>query len=77
MKIPSYFAAPVVLISILLAQGSPPRSARVGPAEIYPDPTMTPGAANPDITQGNIQSTICSREWSTRMSVHRLGIRAS
>ena len=27
---------------------------------------MTPGAANPDIIQGNIQDTICNRQWSTK-----------
>ena len=27
---------------------------------------MTPGAANPDITQRNIQDNICNRQWSTK-----------
>ena len=26
----------------------------------------TPGAANPDVTQHNIQDTICNRQWSTK-----------
>ena len=40
--------------------------AHVGPADIYPDPTRTPGAANPDITQDNIRETICNPRWSTK-----------
>jgi hypothetical protein len=28
---------------------------------------MTPGAANSDVTQHNIQDKICSRQWSTRL----------
>jgi hypothetical protein len=32
-----------------------------------PDPKMTPGATNPDITQANIDKTICNRgHWSTK-----------
>lgn len=40
--------------------------ARLGPADIYPDPARTPGAANPDITQDNIQQNICNPRWSTK-----------
>jgi hypothetical protein len=39
---------------------------RLGPADIYPDPTRTPGAVDPDITQANIQDTICNPSWSTK-----------
>jgi hypothetical protein len=28
---------------------------------------MTPGVANPDITQHNIQDNICNRQWSTKL----------
>lgn len=38
---------------------------RAGSPEIYPDPTMTPGAASPDINQANIASNICNKKWST------------
>jgi hypothetical protein len=32
-----------------------------------PDPVLTPGATNPDISQGNISETICNHgKWSTR-----------
>jgi len=41
-------------------------NSRVGPPEIYPDPVRTPGAANPEITQENIQDTICNPHWSTK-----------
>jgi hypothetical protein len=37
-----------------------------GPADIYPDPERTPGAANPEITQDNIRETICNPRWSTK-----------
>jgi hypothetical protein len=40
--------------------------ARVGPADIYPDPVRTPGATNPDITPGTIRETICNPRWSTK-----------
>src|SRR5437870_7366531 len=38
---------------------------RVGPSSLYPDPSLTPGATNPDITQATIAATICSPNWST------------
>jgi hypothetical protein len=41
--------------------------AKMGPASIYPDPNRTPGVANPDITQANINDTICNPNWSTKM----------
>ena len=40
--------------------------AHAGPADIYPDPERTPGAANPEITQDNIRETICNPRWSTK-----------
>ncbi len=39
--------------------------AKVGPAEIYPDSTRTPGAINTAITQDNIFENICSKGWTT------------
>ena len=35
------------------------KNGRVGPAEIYPDPRITPGATALDVTQENINETIC------------------
>ena len=66
MKMKIQFSVPVALACILLAHGAQPPSGRIGPSEIYPDSTMTPGAANPEVTQHNIQDTICSRQWSTK-----------
>ena len=37
-----------------------------GPSELYPDPSRTPGASNPDITQDNIADNICNPNWSTK-----------
>jgi hypothetical protein len=33
-------------------------------ATVRASPTMTPGALNPDVTQANIQETICVRGWT-------------
>lgn len=33
-------------------------------ANDLPNPQMTPGALNPDVTQANISTTICVRGWS-------------
>ncbi len=32
--------------------------------DVLPDPACTPGAINPQVTQANIASTICSRGWT-------------
>jgi len=40
---------------------------RVGPKYLYPDPTVTPGVANQDITQAKIDQTICNPNWSTKI----------
>ena len=39
---------------------------RMGPADIYPNAAITPGAINSEITQENIDQTICNPHWSTR-----------
>ena len=36
-----------------------------GAAQMYPNPTHTPGAANPAITQSNVAQTICHKGWDT------------
>lgn len=66
MKRNGALAALAVALLILTPQADRAQSNRVGPSEIYPDSARTPGAPNPDITQRNIQDTICSRHWSTR-----------
>jgi hypothetical protein len=39
---------------------------KAGPSWLYPDPILTPGFTNPDITQANIELTICNPDWSTK-----------
>jgi hypothetical protein len=50
------------------AAGSVPAAgschARGSGQEVLPDPTCTPGATNPDVTQSNIGDTICRRGWT-------------
>lgn len=55
---------PLAAICSLLAHGA--QSRRIGPEDIYPDRARTPGAANPEVTQGNIRDNICNPQWSTR-----------
>jgi len=39
--------------------------ARVGDAQIYPKSELTPGKADPTVTQDNIVQNICNKGWST------------
>src|SRR6267378_7786272 len=39
-------------------------SHRVGPSYLYPAVTATPGVVNPDVTQANINATICQSGWT-------------
>jgi hypothetical protein len=41
-------------------------ASRIGPPDIYPNPALTPGAVDPEITQDNLADTICNPTWSTR-----------
>jgi hypothetical protein len=52
--------------SSALAPATKTHVGRVGPADIYPIPSITPGAINPEITQENIHDTICNPNWTTR-----------
>jgi len=54
-------------IGMLLARVPPAQSSRVVPADIYPDPARTPGAANPQVTQQNIRDNICNPRWNTKL----------
>jgi hypothetical protein len=67
MRTRSLFPILAVGIGTLLAHAPQAQPHRIGPAEIYPDPVRTPGAANPEVTQRNIGDTICSRRWSTKL----------
>jgi hypothetical protein len=65
----SFFLVPVAVQSMPLHQcrwqrhrglrSTPGVLAGYGPADIYPDLTITPGVAASDVTQDNIQTTIC------------------
>ena len=37
---------------------------KAGPDDLYPNPQLTPGATNPDVTQANIHQTICVSGWT-------------
>lgn len=39
-------------------------AAKAGPDDLYPNPDITPGATNPDVTQANIHQTICVSGWT-------------
>src|SRR3989442_704664 len=47
---------------VVVLPGQP--APRVGPSYLYPDPETTPGVTNPQVTQANIQQTICVRGWT-------------
>jgi hypothetical protein len=47
---------------VVVPPGQPPP--RLGPSYLYPDPETTPGVTNPQVTQANIQQTICVRGWT-------------
>ena len=67
MKARVLFAAVATGIGMVLAGAPPAQPHRIGPADIYPDPAITPGAANPQVTQQNIKDNICNRRWSTKL----------
>lgn len=47
---------------VVVPPGQP--APRVGPSYLYPDPETTPGVTNPEVTQANIQQTICVKGWT-------------
>jgi len=62
-----HFAIFAAGIGMVLAHVPPVQPRRIGPAEIYPDPARTPGAANPQVTHRNIKDNICNPQWSTKL----------
>jgi len=44
---------------VVVLPGQP--APRDGPSYLYPDPETTPSVTNPQVTQANIQQTICVR----------------
>jgi hypothetical protein len=55
----------VVLAATLTTTATVGQTRRAGPDKMYPNPTLTPGAINPEITQSNIAQTICHKGWKT------------
>ena len=47
---------------VVVPPGQP--APRVGPSYLYPDPETTPGVTNSEVTQANIQQTICVKGWT-------------
>ena len=37
-----------------------------GNSRILPDPKLTPGVTNPNITESNYKNTLCNKSWSTK-----------
>jgi hypothetical protein len=56
---PKRVATPVPLAAERKVALDARSSGRVGPTDIYPDLSITPGVAAPDVTQDNIGTTIC------------------
>jgi hypothetical protein len=56
---PKRTAAPVPVTAEIRTRLDARATGRVGPPEIYPDLTITPGVPASDVTQENIQTTIC------------------
>ncbi len=46
---------------------APWRAAHGQTLSVVPDPSVTPGATNPVVTQGNIASTICVSGWTAKI----------
>lgn len=60
------FTALVSMLVLAVTLGAQTAAPRLGPADIYPRLTLTPGATNPAVTPATIKSTICNPHWSTR-----------
>lgn len=56
-------SAAVIAAAIAISSQVAP-AAHVGPDVFYPNPDKTPGSLNADVTQANIQQTICVSGWT-------------
>ncbi len=54
----------VAAIAVILAGTQLVSAQKKGDPAIYPNAKMTPGKINPDITQANLTSTVCSKDWT-------------
>jgi len=43
---------------------TPVIATKAGPPDLYPNPRITPGVTNPDVTQANIDQTNCESGWT-------------
>ena len=59
---PDVGLAVLIVVAALVAFG---RLHSHATAAIVADPVLTPGVLNPDVTQGNIRSTICRHGWTS------------
>ena len=60
------FRAFLILLSVTAVLSSAvAQSGRSGPPQAYARSDLTPGSTNPDITQDNIATTLCSKRWGT------------
>lgn len=62
-KLSLLFIIPIAVIAFMYFSAKSPS---VGNTQsgILPNPTLTPGSINPDVTQDNIQQTICVSGWT-------------
>jgi hypothetical protein len=56
---PQHIAAPVPISTDRKSALDARSAGKAGPADIYPDLSITPGVAAADVTQDNIKTTIC------------------
>ncbi len=54
-----------IAVVVALTMAAIGQARRAGPAPMYPNAKLTPGAANPAIKQTNIAETICRDGWDT------------
>ncbi len=67
MRYALYLIGIVAIAYIAFISVSAPQYGAVASApQILPNPTLTPGMTNPDITQATIGKTICNKNWSTK-----------
>lgn len=59
-----YYSIPLALLLILWVTISTHLPSYGNTASYLPNSTLTPGATNPDVTQANINQTICVKGWT-------------
>ncbi len=77
MRIGIHFAIFAAGIGLVLAGVPPARQHRIGPADIYPDPVRTPGAANPESPRKTSGTTSATANGARSKSGRQRNTRAS